>query len=221
MAKKVTRKVKRTAAKSKKTKAVKLSRAKKSGKIASQTANPPVQLHPLYAQAVQNYEAALKAMQHHKFDKAVVLLEKILAVPGIELADRARIYLQQCKQQMAKSSTSFKTTEEHFDFAIALMNSGDFETARTHLEKLAKQNPKAGFVHYGLAALHALQSRAEDAMRYLDHAIKLDTAHRYHARNDTDFHKLSEDPRFTELIYPEPGPELVAQAPAPTSSRKR
>src|SRR5271170_8405689 len=150
MAKKVTRKVKRSSSKPQKTKVVKSSRLRKSSKIPAQTAKPPVQLHPLYAQAVQNYEAALKAMQHHKFDKAIVLLEKILAVPGIELADRARIYLQQCKQQMAKASTSFKTTEEHFDFAIALMNSGDFETARTHLEKLAKQNPKSGFVHYGL-----------------------------------------------------------------------
>src|SRR5271155_4328024 len=183
MAKKVIRKVKRNAPKSMKTKAVKPSRAAKSSRIPAQTAKPTVHFHPLYAQAVQNYEAALKAMQHHKFDKAVVLLEKILAVPGIELADRARIYLQQCKQQMAKASTSFKTTEEHFDFAIALMNSGEFDNARSHLEKMAKQNPKAGFVHYGLAALHALQNRAEDAMRFLDHAIRLDAAHRYHARN--------------------------------------
>jgi hypothetical protein len=27
---------------------------------------------------------------------------------------------------------------------------------------------------------------------------------RYQARNDSDFHNLAEDPRFTELLYPDP-----------------
>lgn len=217
MPKKSTQKVKHAAAKSKKNKVVKRAAKKSSRGVKLVPERYVAPVHPLFAQAVQNYEAALKAMQNHKFDRAVVLLEKIVAVPGIELADRARMYIQQCKQQMAKASTSFKTAEEHFDFAVSLMNSGDFDSARSHLEKLVKQNPKSGFVHYGMAALHALQNRAEESMRFLDHAIKLDPAHRYHARNDSDFHNLVDDPRFTELIYPEPGPELVASS---SSSRK-
>src|SRR5579872_1673391 len=157
-AKKLPQRVKRMASKPKKNKVV--SSKKKSGTkmAAAKPAQPVVQVHPLFAQAVQNYEAALKAMQAHKFDRAVGYLEKILAVPGIELADRARVYLQQCKQQLAKQSTSFKTAEEHYDFAVSLMNSGDFDTARSHMEKLLKQNPKSGFIHYGMAALNALQS---------------------------------------------------------------
>ena len=34
---------------------------------------------PVFAQAVQNYESAIKAMQEHKFEKAKTLLEKIIA----------------------------------------------------------------------------------------------------------------------------------------------
>jgi hypothetical protein len=30
---------------------------------------------------------------------------------------------------------------------------------------------------------------------------------RFQARNDTDFQNLAEDPRFTELLYPDPGVE--------------
>jgi hypothetical protein len=30
---------------------------------------------------------------------------------------------------------------------------------------------------------------------------------RFQARNDTDFQNLAEDPRFTELLYPDPGGE--------------
>ena len=44
---------------------------------------------PGFAQAVQNYEAAVKAMQEHKFEKAKTLLEKILAAGNRELMDRA------------------------------------------------------------------------------------------------------------------------------------
>src|SRR5437899_1057612 len=47
-------------------------------------------------------------------------------------------------------------------------------------------------------------------------AIKLNPSNRYHARNESDFQNMSDDPRFTELLYPE---ELEASAsPAPASS---
>src|SRR5579859_4561199 len=102
MAKKVIRKVKRSPSKSKKSKGVSASARRNGAASKSATAQPPVQVHPLFAQAVQNYEAALKAMQTRKFDKAIGFFEKIIAIPGIELADRARVYQQQCKLQMAK-----------------------------------------------------------------------------------------------------------------------
>ncbi len=98
---------------------------------------------PGFAQAVQNYEAAVKAMQEHKFDKAKGLLEKILAAGNRELMDRARVHLNLCNQQLAGSATSFKTHEEHFDYAVSLMNGGQFDQARTHIEKILKTNPKA------------------------------------------------------------------------------
>ena len=34
-------------------------------------------------------------------------------------------------------------------------------------------------------------------------AIRLNPTLRFQARNDSDFQNLSEDPRFTELLYPE------------------
>src|SRR5882672_11099186 len=95
---------------------------------------PPVPPHkptfredPGFAQAVQNYEGAVKAMQEHKFEKAKVLLEKILAAGQRELMDRARVHLNLCNQQLAASTTSFKTHEEHFDYAVALLNGGQFD----------------------------------------------------------------------------------------------
>ncbi len=44
---------------------------------------------PRFTQTVQSYEAGLKAMQIHKYDKAKTCFEKVLAGPSPELADRA------------------------------------------------------------------------------------------------------------------------------------
>jgi tetratricopeptide (TPR) repeat protein len=173
------------------------------------TSKKAVSEDPQFAQAVQNYEAALRAMQEHKFDKAKALLQKILAAPNKELGDRARVHLQACEHQMERSATQFKTPEEHYDFAVSLINLGDYVGAREHLEKLAKQVPKADYVAYGLAALDCLTGHAEDSLRHLDEAIRLNPTLRFQARNDSDFQNLSEDPRFTELLYPDPAGEMA------------
>lgn len=165
---------------------------------------------PRYAQAVQNYEAGLRAMQEHKFDKAKGFLQKAAAGPSKELSDRANVHLNSCNQHLERSFTQFKTTEEHFDYAVSLMNLGDYVSAREHLEKLSKQVPKADYVAYGLAALDCLTGHVEDSLRHLDEAIRLNPALRFQARNDSDFQNLAEDPRFTELLYPDPGAELAS-----------
>lgn len=164
---------------------------------------------PRFAQAVQNYETGLRAMQEHKFDKAKGLLQKVLAGPSIELADRAKTHLNTCNQHLERAATQFKTPEEHFDFAVSLMNVGDYVSAREHLERLNKQNPQADYVVYGLAALDCLTGRVEESLKHLDEAIRLNSSLRFQARNDSDFQNLAEDPRFTELLYPDPGSELT------------
>jgi tetratricopeptide (TPR) repeat protein len=164
---------------------------------------------PHFAQALQNYEAGLRALQERKFEKAKLLFQKVLAAPGRELIDRASVHLSTCTQNLERSTaTQFKTIEEHYDYAVSLMNVGDYVTAREHIEKLLKQAPKADFVIYGLAALDCLTGHVEDSLKHLDEALRLNTSLRYQARNDSDFHNLAEDPRFTELLYPDPAADL-------------
>ncbi|HEY6372862.1 MAG TPA: tetratricopeptide repeat protein [Candidatus Sulfotelmatobacter sp.] len=173
------------------------------------TAKKTVAEDPRYAQALQSYESGLRAMQEHKFDKAKPHFQKVVAGPIKELIDRARIHLNICNQHLERSAaTQFKTPEEHFDYAVSLMNVGDYVTAREQLEKLLKQNAKADYVVYGLAALDCLTGHVEDSLRRLDEALRLNAQLRFQARNDSDFQNLAEDPRFTELLYPDPGAEL-------------
>jgi hypothetical protein len=78
-------------------------------------------------------------------------------------------------------------------------------TAREHLDKLLKQQPRAEYVLYGLAALDCLTGHLEESLKTLGEAIQVRPALRFQARNDGDFQNLAEDPRFTELLYPDPG----------------
>jgi tetratricopeptide (TPR) repeat protein len=167
---------------------------------------------PRHTQAVKNYEDGLRALQEQKFEKAKASLQRALGGPDKALVDRAQVHLKTCDQRLDTPPLHFKSTEEHFDYAISLMNTGDYVMAQEHFEKLLKQEPKSDYVLYGMAALHCLTGRIEDSLRTLGEAIQANAALRFQARNDGDFQNLAEDPRFTELLYPDPGIE-EAEAP--------
>lgn len=168
---------------------------------------------PRHTQAIKSYEDGLRALQEHKFEKAKASLQKVLGASDKSLVDRAQVHIVTCNQHLETPSLHFKTVEEHFDYTISLMNTGDYVTAQEHFDKLLKQEPKSDFILYGLAALHCLTGHNEDALKTLGEAIQANPGLRFQARNDSDFQNLAEDPRFTELLYPDPGVE-EADAPA-------
>ena len=169
------------------------------------TAKHTLVTDPQLAQLLQSYETGLRAMQEHKYDKAKTLLQKVVSGTNRELADRASVHMNACNQQLERGATQFKTAEEHYDFVVSLINLGDYVSAREHLEKLSKQVPKADYVAYGL---DCLTGHVEDSLKNLARAITFNPTLRFQARNDSDFQNLSEDPRFTELLYPDPGEDL-------------
>ena len=159
---------------------------------------------PHFEQQLKLYEQAVQHFQQQKLAKAKELLEKVMVGPSKELADRAQVHLRITEQRMAKQATpSLRTPEEHYQAGVAMMNLGRWDEARDHLLRARKLAPKADFVFYAMAALDCLTGEAESAMKNLKTAIHLRPENRYHARNDEDFAFLQEDPRFTELLYPE------------------
>jgi tetratricopeptide (TPR) repeat protein len=214
MKKKVAASVKRSAAKPFRTKPVRNKKKMSAKKPSGPQPTPAFKEDPSFAQAVQNYEAGLKALQERKFERAKSLLEKVITNGPRELADRARVYLNSCNQQLNEGAANFKTHEEHFDYAVSLLNSGQLEQARIHLEKILKQNPKADFAFYGMAVVDCLTGQVESSLKNLGEAIRLNPHNRFQARNDSDFQNMADDPRFTELLYPEPSD------PPPSNFRK-
>jgi tetratricopeptide (TPR) repeat protein len=159
---------------------------------------------PEFEQQLKLYEQAVQNFHQQKYSKAKELLEKVMTGPSKELADRAMIHSRITDQRMAKQATpAMRTPEDHYQAGVAMMNLGRWDEARDHLLRAQKMAPKADFVFYAMAALDCLTGEAESAMNNLKTAIQLRPENRYHARNDEDFAFLQEDPRFTELLYPE------------------
>ncbi len=215
MKKKAAAKPKRLSAKSKKKQDVTLRGVKAVAAAPPAPKKLPLAEDPRFTQAVQNYELGLRLMQERKFERAKSAFLKVVSGPSKELADRVRVHLNACTAALARSSTTFKTPEEHYDYVVSVMNSGDYDSAREHLERMIKQYPKADYIWYGLAVLDALQGRSMDALKHLDDAIRLNPANRIQARNDSDFQNMLDDPRFTELLYPEPGEADAARSASP------
>ena len=152
----------------------------------------------------KQYEEAMQYFHEQKFLKAKQAFEKVVDGPGRELADRAQIYLANCERRMSRTADAVpRSVEEHYHHGVAMMNLGRWEESRLALDRARKLSPKADFIYYALAALDSLTGEAESAMTNLKLAIELHPENRYHARNDEDFAYLLEDPRFTELLYPE------------------
>ena len=158
---------------------------------------------PARKQRIHHYETAVRLMREGKYEKAKTALEALLSSDAGDLVDRARVHLAACERQMKKNSVSFHSPEEQYDYAISLLNTGYYEDAREQFEAILKKHPSADYAHYGLAVMHSLTSRAEECLEQLGRAIELNPRNRIQARLDSDFQEMSDDPRFTELLYPE------------------
>lgn len=182
----------------------KLLKTKALKQTAKAKAAPPDPDAPARQQQLKAYEEALKHFQQQKFHRAKQSLERVLEGPSKELGDRARMHLRICEQRISRPPVPvLKSAEDHYTQGVALMNLGRWDEAREHFDRARKAAPKADHIVYAMAVLDCLTGEADSAMENLKIAIQLRPENRYHARNDEDFSFLQEDPRFTELLYPE------------------
>jgi len=149
------------------------------------------------------YESALKLMQAGKYDKAHTAFTAMLENAPQDLADRIRMYIAACVAQIVKGSAQFQSHEERYDYAISLLNHGHYEDAREHLNAILAQDKGADYAFYGLALLASMTGDTEQCIDHLTEAIRLNGQNRFQARLDSDFETVADDPRFTELLYPE------------------
>jgi tetratricopeptide (TPR) repeat protein len=153
--------------------------------------------------AFQHYQAAVLLLQQGRYEKALAALEKLLPTAPAEIKERCQMYITTCQRQLDRPALTFPTPEEHYDYAVSQLNKGYYEEAREQFTEILAGYPDADYVFYGLALLDAMTSQSQDCLANLARAIELNPKNRLQARVDNDFHNMVDDPRFTELLYPE------------------
>jgi tetratricopeptide (TPR) repeat protein len=163
----------------------------------------PAQQDEARAHALVLYESALRLMQTGKYEAAHAAFDKLLAEGPPELGDRIRMYINACLLQVSKGKTEFLSHEEHYDYAISLLNDGQYEDARQEFKAILAANQTADYAFYGLAVLASMTGDSHTCLEHLTEAIRLNGKNRIQARSDSDFQDMADDPRFTDLLYPE------------------
>jgi tetratricopeptide (TPR) repeat protein len=158
---------------------------------------------PARAHVLANYEAAIRLMQEGKYDKARTAFDKLLHTGAGDLAERIRMYMNACEAQASKGKNAFSNSEERYDYAVSLLNDGNYEDAREHFQGILKQDENADYAFYGLAVLSSMTGDTQTCLEHLTEAIRRNPRNRIQARADSDFQDMADDPRFTELLYPE------------------
>ncbi len=149
------------------------------------------------------YGEAIHLMQSNQYEKAHAAFDRMLADAPHDLGDRIRMYIAACVAQIHTGSTEFRSHEERYDYAISLLNHGNYEDAREHFNQILLDQCDCDYAFYGLALLASMTNSSHECLDHLEQAIRLNPKNRIQARSDSDFTNMSDDPRFTELLYPE------------------
>jgi tetratricopeptide (TPR) repeat protein len=172
-------------------------------KTPSVAANPSAHSSTATAQVFHHYQAAVQLVQQGKYEKALAAFEKLLPSAPAEIVERSKMYITTCQRQMDRHGLQFATPEERYDYAISRLNSGYFEEANDQLQAILADYPDADYAYYGLAVLDSITGHSQECLDHLARSIELNPKNRLQARSDNDFQSMVDDPRFTELLYPE------------------
>jgi tetratricopeptide (TPR) repeat protein len=165
-------------------------------------AKPPPPLPQSKAQ-YNAFEKGIGLLHKRNFRDAKELFEKATHGPNREMASNAAIHVRMCERRLSAPAPEPKSAEEHYNYAIALINLRNLEPARRHLAIALDMDPRADHVHYAMSVSLALSGDASGAYDSLRRAIELQPRNRMLARQDSDFEGIANQPRFSRLLYPE------------------
>jgi tetratricopeptide (TPR) repeat protein len=136
------------------------------------------------------WEAAMRAFAQQRFEEACENFRRAAAGPASHIADKARSYMQICERKTARPQLQFSSAEDHFNYGVERLNSGDTEQARFHFDRALSINPDGDHILYTLALCCGISGDGEGACENLKRAIGLDPRNRILARQDPEFSPL-------------------------------
>ncbi len=152
---------------------------------------------------LESFEAAIRLFHSGKFKEARELFAAAVSGPDRGIASRAGLHIRMCDRRLEEAAVELHSAEDHYNYAVALINSRNFAQARPHLERALELEPDADHVYYALALCLGLAGDLQGAYENLKRAIDLQPRNRIAARQDADFSGIADRPPLDRLVYPE------------------
>jgi tetratricopeptide (TPR) repeat protein len=162
---------------------------------AAQSAKIPDQL--------EIFDSAIKLFHARKFLEA---RERFLASkggPDRGISHKSDLHVRMCDRRLEEQALVLHTADEHYDYAITLINERKLPMARQHLIKGLEKQPEADHIYYALALCDGLSGDLQSACDNLKRAIEIQPRNRIAARQDADFAGIANQPPLDRLLYPE------------------
>ena len=140
------------------------------GAAAAQPARGPDQM--------EVFESAIKLFHARKFREA---RERFLAsMRGGDrgIADKSELHVRMCDRRLEEQALVLRTPDEHYDYAVTLINERKLPAARHHLLKALEQQPEADHIYYALALCDGLSGDLQGAYENLRRAIEIQPRNR-------------------------------------------
>jgi tetratricopeptide (TPR) repeat protein len=175
------------------------------GTARSTAAAAPGSNHPSTSQTqLGNFEAAMRLFHLRNLKDARELFQLAAAGPERDVANRATLHLSMCNQRLHQPApVDLGSSEEYYNYGVAVLNTRNAAEARTHLEKALQMSPGADHILYALALAQAIGGDYASAYDNLKRAIELEPRNRSLARQEADFVHLASQPPFDGLLFPE------------------
>jgi len=151
-----------------------------------------------YQKALAAFSLAMKDFHKGVLDKAAVERKAFIEKypEERELVDRAQIYLTIAQKRPRKETVHLKDFDDHYNYAVYKVNSGDREGALKILEKALEFKKSEAKVQYLIADVLCLLGRADEGLEALKKAVQKDKQFAVLAQNESDFEPLWDDKRF-------------------------
>jgi len=152
---------------------------------------------------MEAFQEGMRLFHARQFQQARDLFSAASSGPDRAVSHRAGLHVRMCDQRLASPGVVLKTPEDHYNYAVTLMNSRDLAGAQKHLRAALEADPSSDHVLYALAACLALSGDVHGAYENLKRAIDLQPRNRLAARQDPDFASVADQPALARLLHPD------------------
>ena len=160
------------------------------------------QTAPPQEDQVELFDKAVGLFHTGDFAQAGILFERASSGPALGVSHAARVHASICAQRSNRAAPELASADDHYNFAIALINRRELPAAEDHLVEALKLAPGGDHIHYALALTRGLRGEIQQAWESLSRAIEIDPHNRAQARSDPDFAEFAHRQPVAALLFP-------------------